>query len=110
MTLRTASLVQTIVTTSNSDVDLYTVPTGKRTIVRSIQVHNNNTVACQVWLSVKRSGTYRYWHLTNVGNQGNIDLQPYQVLNDGDKLACYCTPTSGTTSITIIASGPELAV
>lgn len=93
-----------------TDVTLYTVPSGKRTIVKGVQMQNLGATACRGTLKVYNGATQIMQYATPlaaVGSDGNSDTrQIWLVMNAGEALKCNCT--AGT--IVVCASGAELTL
>lgn len=66
---------------------VYTVPAGKRTIVKSVTVQNTTGASKDVQLRVSGTGTIYHWNLTAYGTAGDRAVQNFWiVLNPGDVL------------------------
>jgi hypothetical protein len=89
---------------------LYTVPTGKRTIVKSVRMINGGAAAARVVLS--RNGTggvLGYWiaHLAAANAAGeDIELATWVVMNAGETLKLI----AGGTTTALMVSGSELTL
>jgi hypothetical protein len=87
---------------------LYTVPAGKRTIVKSIQTQNLNAAAQRVVYSVKNGATTKWqWseHPAAVNAAGEfVDRQTWIVMVTGD----FLTVTVAAASVEVGVSGSEL--
>lgn len=94
---------------ATSVVTLYTVPAGKRTIVKSLVVSNNfagaNYVTILGYDGSTLLFTFDVFGLTN-GTDGDTKfLLPWIVLNAGQALKAQALHSS----VSIVASGAELA-
>lgn len=87
---------------------IYTVPTGKRTILKSLWVRNTYAGAniCKINCdTVAHGNVYFYFPLTTSGTSGDTVLVPlWVVLSAGDILKVEPTQSS----VELIASGSEL--
>lgn len=84
-------------------VVLYTVPTGRRTIVKSVAVINTNGAAQRI--TMKFAGVYQTMHLAAATAAGESqEFQCWIVLNAGETLEI----STGAATAYAIASGAEL--
>lgn len=77
-------------TFSTTHTTVYTVPAGKRTIVKSILIQNQTAAAGTVTIWVQVGSTQLFainYHLTAAGSVGDsVTLAPWLVLNAGQSL------------------------
>ena len=89
---------------------LYTVPAGKRTIVKSVVLQNLNAAAAQATIAIYNGATeLAQWgvHLAAAGAAGDSNAdQIWVVLNAGQRLKVF----AGAASCSAVASGSELAL
>lgn len=86
-------------------VTLYTVPTGRRTILKSVAVINLNGAAVRIVMRL--AGVYQTMHLAAATAAGESqEFSCWIVLNAGDKVE---VSTSAATAYAI-ASGSELVL
>lgn len=89
---------------------LYTVPAGKRTIVKSIVVCNGNAAANFVGFGVIRAGVtianFRYFVAATSTSGDTVSDLPWIVLNAGDQLLAQ----AHLASVSVIVSGAELGL
>jgi hypothetical protein len=89
---------------------IYTVPAGKRTIVKSIQLQNNHTAAQRIIFSVWVAGVNTFaWGVTPGAAASATEsmlLTPWLVLEAGQVLKVQ--PISGTCQL--LVSGAELTL
>lgn len=90
--------------------DVYTCPTGKRAIVKSILIRNTNVAASNCFVNVVAAGgtTAAFnFHLALTGADGDtINVATWIVLNAGDKL--HVVPAKA--NVDLVISGAELIV
>lgn len=87
---------------------LYTAPSGKRTIVKGIQIYNGAAAANQVTVEVTNAGGLVVTFNIHLGATGSatdtqlIDL--WMVMNAGDSLKMV----AGSAGVRVLVSGAEL--
>lgn len=89
---------------------LYTVPAGRRTIVKSVAIYNGGAAGRTAYVAVVRGGTTFYGAVWTLGaSQANpsSEQEVWWVLNTGDQLKVQ-TIDSGDMSF--IVSGAELII
>jgi hypothetical protein len=89
-------------------VTLYTVPSGKRTIVKCITAFNATGSANRVLVIGEVSGNNAFvegLHLAAIGSDGESKtILPWHVLNAGDTIAAVADHSS----VSVAVSGTEL--
>jgi hypothetical protein len=97
-------------TINTSGSTIYTVPAGKRTIVKSLAVANFFAGANNAVIAYFHGATllgYHNVHLATAGSSGDTEVsQPYVVLNAGDSIKV--TPSNN--GVAVLASGSELTL
>lgn len=90
--------------------DLYTVPTGKRTIVKSILIVNADAAAKRIVLKARASGVdFCFWvfYCAAVATNGEQQfLEPWTVLNAGETIRL----AAAGSACTVVVSGAELTL
>jgi hypothetical protein len=77
--------------TSLTYVDLFTVPVGRRYIVKDINVRNVSGSSNGLYLAV---GTTALYYAAIPGN-GVLELKPWWVMTEGQALRAHCTVSAG---------------
>lgn len=95
---------------SGSYHSVYTVPAGKRTIVKGLWIRNTNAAAQVVAINcdtVSFGNVYFYYHLAAAGSSGDSQyFDIWIVLNAGDVLKVG----PGASNADVIAAGAELTL
>lgn len=93
---------------TTTGVTLYTVPSGKRTILKSLIIENLHTATQRVIVTVKNGGTTKVqwviWPAAGSSNGETVVQTLWVVLNVGDDIEIK--PALG--NVEAIASGAEL--
>jgi hypothetical protein len=63
-------------------IDVYTVPVGRRIIVKSVQLRNQYTGSNGVWIAL---GTTALYYVSLPGN-GSLEIRPWWVITEGQTL------------------------
>lgn len=102
--LRATSVFQGVIN-GTSVVDLYTVPTGKRLILKHVTALEASGSSCDAQLrSSAAGGTIYVWHLVAYGSGGDDASQSFWIVfNAGDKVQFKRT-TSGQLVVTVSGS------
>jgi hypothetical protein len=105
--LRSTQLWKGVVT-STTPTTVYTVPTGKRAIIKLVTAMNAGSATRDLQLRIGGLGTVYHWNLTAYGTGGDKATQAFWiVLNAGETIQLDLT-VAGTVSVTI--SGSEHTV
>jgi hypothetical protein len=95
---------------STSETALYTVPTGKRTILKSVTINNGAASTNKTTILFRRSGTpfaYLKYYPSAANAAGDtIISSPWIVLNAGDAISAE----AASASVGIVLSGAELTL
>lgn len=95
---------------TSGTTNLYTVPAGKRTIVKSILVVNADAAAKRIVLKAMASGVdFCFWvfYCTAVATNGEQQfMEPWTVLNAGEVIRLVAAGTG----CTVVISGAELTL
>jgi hypothetical protein len=98
------------VTVGTTEVTCYTVPTGKRTIVKNIVACNTNAAANTVAIEVYNGATllafFRLYTAIEETPGDTVSMLPWIVLNAGQTLKAV----SAHASTVLLISGSELTV
>lgn len=67
--------------------DLYTVPVGRRIIVKRVTLMNTVAFTSDVWIGTDVAGKLHVWHVDVAGSaNGQFDFPTWLILNAGEKI------------------------
>lgn len=105
MTTRSTQLAAALV--GSSWTDLYTVPSGKRTILKSIAISNAGAASGRAQVRLNPGGGYHFLCDTfALAMEGSFYLDRWIVLQAGDVVAAY----GYISGMAVLLSGAELLV
>ena len=106
MTVRTARLASGSTGTANVTVTIYTCPSGKTAIVKSIHLANNAGSATSTIVAVASGAATVNLRVTSLASNDQIHMEsPYLVMEPGDELLINANQTN---AIKYWVSGVEL--
>jgi len=95
--LNIAQLYKGTITQTNTDVTIYTVPSGSKVLVKEIRIHNASTATGDVRVKINTI----LIHQETVSSKSTLAISMNLVLEEGDSIVIY-TPMQ---PLNIIASG-----
>lgn len=114
MTARTHQLYLGQGTSPTVNLVIYTVPTGHRTIVKSVWVHNKSAQPGRLNIIIVRASdgqTEKLYDQPVLAAGSRAEVYPYWVLNEGDAIQIASTAgTSTANAYAILVSGVELVL
>lgn len=87
-----------------SVTDLYTVPTGKRLIVKHVTVLEATGSSCDAQLRSSVVGTVYVWHLLAYGRAGDAAADSFWIVFDAGQKVQFKRTTSGQVAVTVSGS------